>query len=109
MAVDARCHLRSQLSCWPDFCIWPLNVATLVMNISPIDYLGFFNKVVTAFRGLPWWLSGEESACNVGVQSLSWEDPLVEGMATHSSILAWRSPWTEKPRGLQSIGLHRVK
>ena len=66
MAVDARCHLRSQLSCLPDFCIWPLDVATLVMNISPIDYLGFFNKVVTAFQGLPWWLSGEESACNVG-------------------------------------------
>ena len=31
------------------------------------------------------------------VQSLGWEDPLEEGMATHSSILAWRIPWTEKP------------
>ena len=106
MAVDARCHLRSQLSCWPDFCVWPLSVAALVMNISLIDYLGFFNKVIAAFQGLPWWLSGEESACDVGdVGSvLSWEDPLVEGMATHSSILAWRNPWTEKPGGLQSMG-----
>ena len=37
------------------------------------------------------------------VQSLGWEDPLEEGMATHSSILAWRIPWTEEPGGLQSI------
>ena len=36
-----------------------------------------------------------------GVQSLGWEDPLEKGMATHSSILAWRIPWTEKPGGLQ--------
>ena len=42
------------------------------------------------------------------VQSLGWEDPLEEGMATHSSILAWRVPWTEEPGGLQSTGLHRV-
>ena len=38
------------------------------------------------------------------VQSLVWEDPLEKGMATHSSILAWRIPWTEEPGGLQSLG-----
>ena len=37
------------------------------------------------------------------------EDSLEEGMATHSSILAWRIPWTEEPGGLQSIGLQRVE
>ena len=42
------------------------------------------------------------------VRPLGCEDPLEEGMATHSSILAWRIPWTEEPGGLQSIGLHRV-
>ena len=42
------------------------------------------------------------------VQSLSWEDALEEGMATHSSILAWRIPWTEDPGGLQSMGLQSV-
>ena len=42
------------------------------------------------------------------VQSLSWEDPLEEGMETHSNILAWRIPWTEEPGGLQSMGLQRV-
>ena len=43
------------------------------------------------------------------VQSLDWEDPLEEGMATHSSILVWRIPWTEEPGRLQSIGLQRVR
>ena len=42
------------------------------------------------------------------VQSLSWEESLEEDMATHSSILAWRSPWTEEPGGLQSMGLQGV-
>ena len=40
------------------------------------------------------------------VQSLGWEDPLEEEMATYSSILAWRIPWTEKPGGLHTV--HRV-
>ena len=42
-------------------------------------------------------------------QSLGWEDPLEEDMATHFSILAWRIPWTELPSGLQSIWSHRVR
>ena len=42
------------------------------------------------------------------VQSLGREDPLEKRMATHSSILAWRIPWTEEPGGLQSIGSLRV-
>ena len=41
------------------------------------------------------------------VQSLGWEDPLEEGMAIHSSILAWRISWTEEPGGPQSTGLRR--
>ena len=43
------------------------------------------------------------------VQSLSQEDPLEKGMATHSSILAWRIPWTDEPGGLQSMGSERVR
>ena len=42
------------------------------------------------------------------IQSLGWKDPLEEGMATHSSILAWRIPWTEEPGRLQWVGLQRV-
>ena len=43
------------------------------------------------------------------MQSLGLENPLEEGTATHSSILAWRIPWTEEPGGVQSIGLQRVR
>ena len=43
------------------------------------------------------------------VRSLGWEDPLEEGMATHSDILAWRIPWTEEPGGLQSMESQRVR
>ena len=42
------------------------------------------------------------------VETQGWEDALEEGMATHSSILAWRISWTEKPGGLWSIGSQRV-
>ena len=59
---------------------------------------------------------GKESACNTGnmetqdmwVQSLGQEDLLKKEMAPHSSILAWRIPWTEKPGGLQFMGSQRV-
>ena len=43
------------------------------------------------------------------VQSLGREDPLVKGMATHSSILAWEIPWTEEPGGLWSMGPQKVR
>ena len=42
------------------------------------------------------------------IRSLGWEDPLEKGMATHSSILAWRIPWTEEPGRLQSMGAQTV-
>ena len=64
--------------------------------------------------GLPRWLSGKEpmfywqETQGMWVQSLGWEDPLDKGMATHSTILAWRIPWTEEPGGLQSMGSQRV-
>ena len=63
------------------------------------------------YLGLPLWLSGKEPTCSAGniedsgsIWSMGWEDPLEERVATHSSTLAWRIPWTEEPGGLQSIG-----
>ena len=50
-----------------------------------------------------------ESACNAGDPGLGWDDPLEKGMATHSSILGWRIPWTDKPGRLQSMGWQRVR
>ena len=60
--------------------------------------------------GFPCGSDGKESACNAGdLGSIpgSGRSP-GGGMAIHSSILAWRIPWTEEPGGLQSMGLHRV-
>ena len=67
------------------------------------------NSVLTHHHGLPWWLSGKESACDAGdVSSIpEWEDPLEKGMATHSSILAQRIAWIEEPGRLQSLELQR--
>ena len=59
--------------------------------------------------GLPWWLSQNlPTMQETQVRFLGWEDPLEKGMATHSSVPAWRSPWTEEPGRLQSVGLQRV-
>ena len=60
--------------------------------------------------GLPQWLSTKESVCNAeatgeAVWSLGLEDPLEEGIATHSNILPWRTSWTKEADGLQSIEL----
>ena len=51
----------------------------------------------------------QEAIQEVQVRFLGQEDPLEEEMATHSSILAWRIPWTEEPGRLQSMGSHRVR
>ena len=61
--------------------------------------------------GFPGSSDGKESACSAGdlVQSLGQEDLLEKGMATHSSILDWRIPWTKEPDGLQSMGLQTVE
>ena len=64
------------------------------------------------FGGFPGGTGSKELAClcrrhnEMWVRSLSQEEPLEEGVTTHSSILAWRISWTEEPGGLQSIALH---
>ena len=62
--------------------------------------------------GLPWWLrqtvKNLPAMRKTWVQSLDWEDPLEKGMATQSSIVAWRIPWTEELGGLQSMRSQRV-
>ena len=65
--------------------------------------------------GLARWPSVKQSACQykemqeMWVQCLGWKDPLEKGMATHSSILAWKITWREEPGGLQSMGSRRVR
>ena len=68
-----------------------------------------FDSTYMRYLGFPGDLDGKESACNVGDPGLilGLEDPLVKGMATHSSILAWEIPWTEE--GVWQATLHGVQ
>ena len=102
------------------------------MNVGKVTHLGYrvrkcFTKWVTCSLGIEksrsilnlvmvniWASLVVQKVKNLPamqdtqVLSLSWKDPLKKEMATHSSILAWRIPWTEEPRGLQSMGFQRV-
>ena len=79
-----RCPLTDEwIKMWHMWCVWASPVAELVKNLPAMQ--------------------------ETWVWSLSREDPLEKERATHSSILAWRSPWTEEPGRLQSMGLRRVR
>ena len=79
----------------------------IVRNLMSIN-----NQVICCLEGFTGGPEGKEYACNEGdpVQSLSQDDPLEKGLATHSRILAWKIPGTEETDRLQcSIGLQRVR
>ena len=82
LAATAHGVTESDTTEWLTLSLWASLVAQLVKNLPAV------------------W--------ETWVPSLGWGDPLEEGTATHSSILAWRIPWTEEPGGLQSMGLQRV-
>ena len=89
------------ISFWELVCLWLSHnrqqyMLVLVTQPSPASLVAWMVKNLPATQELQVW-------------SLSWEDPLEKGMATDSSILAWRIPWTEEPGGLWSMGLQRVK
>ena len=78
----------------------------------PLVYVSIFMPILYCFN----WVSlvaqmvkNPPAMQKTWVQSLSWEDPLEKGMATHFSILAWRIPKTEEPGGLQSMRLQRIR
>ena len=78
---------------------WMLNP----IEIAALSYLHMLCHTL----GFPRSSFCKETACSVGDRGLflGWEDPLEKEMATHSSVLTWRIPWTEKPCGLQSMEL----
>ena len=83
----------------PDFGPTPSFFSFLALSVF---YLGRSSLGAQTVKNLP-------AVWETWVRSLGWEDPLEEGIATHSSILAWRIPSTEEPGGLQSMGLQRVR
>ena len=68
-----------------------------VMKQPSILWISLASLVVQTVKNPP-------AVWETWVQSLGWDDPLKKGTSTHSSILAWRIPWTEEPGGLQSMG-----
>ena len=88
------------------------NVNIMVYTVLILLFVHIY--VYLHIQGFPGGAVGKRSHLPVQetyetrVRSLCWEDPLEEGTAIHSSILAWRIPWTEEPGELQSMGLQRV-
>ena len=74
----------------------PLSLCMIYLLVAPVEN--------------SWWLGSKESTCKAGNLSSTpgWGNSLEKEMATHSSILAWESPWTEEPGGLQSVGSQRA-
>ena len=75
-------------------------------SICPVT--GLFHSVQCVASLVAQMVKNLPAMQETQVWSLGQEDPLEKEMATHSSILAWKIPWTEEPRGLQSMGLQRV-
>ena len=86
-----------------------------IINTAPIYPIHDIVTILCCIRDSNWGASQvaqwqrnclpAQETWETGVRSLGQEDPLEEGIATHSSILAWRIPWTEEPGGLPSMGL----
>ena len=104
---------RSMHDCWDNLAITSMlqnfqqRTEDWLEHPSPEAYLSLHSSVL----GFPRWLSSKESAAMQETQVcfLGQEDPQENKMATHSSILDWRIPWTEEPGRLQSMGLQKVR
>ena len=81
-----------------------------VHSPKSLCHVKFYIMKTTESLGFPGGSDDKASACKqeTQVRSLGREDPLEKEIATHSSTLAWKIPWTEEPGGLQSMGLQRV-
>ena len=90
---------------WSDL-IWSVAMKTVLLSF--FSYGHFKLKTFSKPEIVPCNNVSKSIQCK-SHSLLGWEDPLEKGMATHSSILAWRIPWTEEPGGLQSMGSQRVR
>ena len=79
-----------------------IKINTIYNSVKNIKYIGIRASLVA------WTVKRLPTMRETRVRSLGQEDPLEKEMATHSSIHAWKIPWTEEPGGLQSMGSQRV-
>ena len=76
----------------------PLHIYTYTYFLRFFSIIGYY-KIFSIAPALPWWLSGEVSACNTGDMGSIPGSAMSPGEGTHSSILAWEIPWTKEPGG----------
>ena len=96
-----KIHWRRKRLSTPVF--WPEELHQLYLwGCKELDMTEWLSLTSQMVRNLP-------AMQKIRVQSLGQKDPPRKGMATHSSILAWRIPWTEETGGLQSLGPHRIR
>ena len=86
--------------------VW--NYKSVPFSLPPLVYTCLWVFKISQASLMAWMMKNLPVLQETEVRSLGQEDPLEKGMASHSSILAWRTPWTEEPGGLQSTGLQRV-
>ena len=106
------CVSRATTTLSFDLSIYPNRKSVVIVLTEALCQGGWiffsisFHNCISTYINISVSSVGTESACNAGthVQFLDQEDPMEKEMATHSSILAWRIPWTEEPGGLQSMG-----
>ena len=104
-----------QISQEADKVVWYSHLGKFLRISLPTNISLTWNsecKLTNLFLALPRWCMWERTHLSMEetrVQSLGQEDPLEGGTTTHSSVLAWRIPWTEEPGRLQSVGPHRVR
>ena len=79
----------------------------MLLSLFELQFPYLSKGMVITIKGLPGGSSGKEPTCQCR-RHTSQENPLEEGMVTHSSVLAWRIPGTGEPGRLPSMGLHRV-
>ena len=112
--ANVYCDLASCTSTYLSFGIYsqvPIDEENWEFDLNSRTFKTFqYLPVDRIERDFPGGSDSEESACSAGDLGLipRLGDPLEEGVTTHSSILAWRIPWTEEPGGLQSMGLQRT-
>ena len=95
-------------SWYSDFIIESCNRVKGAQSRKAFSILKLLNFGHVSFSTVAHTVKNLPAIQEIQVQSLGQEDPLEKGMATHSSTLSWRIPWTEEPGGLQSMELHRA-
>ena len=99
-SLPLKCHLGSPL--------FKLFLAALCLHFCAQTFSSCCEWRLLFIAGSRHMVRNSHAVLETRVRSLGREDPLEKGMATHSSILAWRIPWREEPGGLQSMGSQRV-